>query len=507
MTKENVEAFEKLAKGSYYLILDNVVNLSLGALFWIVLAKMVDAAPLGQAMVAIAFATSVIGFAGFGVQVTISKFVSEYNARGMPRASRRVLSLGIRLALIVSASVAVVIALLSEYIATEAYGDSSMSTLLMLSVLTFLPSQTVVSALMGAYQGSHKMKYALLSDSVYQVIRLGLAVFLVLASFSAFGIVMSFAVASVIASVLGFVYFVPRLFDRQVSAYDHASPQDKNEVRGLRQILKFSGHNYAAIGMKTLTAQIGVLIVGTQNFELAAFYGLSVLISNLVGGILNAVSRALLPTASEEWTRGNKMGLTQTLDTGVRLSMLISGIGFLVLFVQPGAVLGLISEEYVEASFALRILVVASMIYSLGLILTSMLNAANRAAEVAKIGVVSSGITIVLTFILTPLFDIEGAAIALLAGSIAGLYMSMSGLKAKENITISARAALKPAIAMVIGAAVAFVSAMFIPNTIVSLALGLLVYGAISLGWRVTTRKEIRMLVSIMRKQRSPGNE
>ncbi|MGI0029788.1 MAG: oligosaccharide flippase family protein, partial [Nitrososphaera sp.] len=257
MTEENVKAFEKLAKGSYYLILDNVVNLSLGALFWIVLAKLIDAAPLGQAMVAVAFATSVIGFAGFGVQVTISKFMSEYNARGMPHVSRRVLSLGIKLALIVSVSVAVVIALLSGYIATEAYHDSSMSALLILSVLTFLPAQTVVSALMGAYQGSHKMKYALISDSIYQVIRLGIALFLVLASFSAFGIIASFAVASVVASVLGFVYFVPKLFDKQVAAYDASSPQSKSEVRGLRQIIKFSGHNYAAVGMKTLTAQIG----------------------------------------------------------------------------------------------------------------------------------------------------------------------------------------------------------------------------------------------------------
>ncbi|MGI0035446.1 MAG: polysaccharide biosynthesis C-terminal domain-containing protein, partial [Nitrososphaera sp.] len=191
----------------------------------------------------------------------------------------------------------------------------------------------------------------------------------------------------------------------------------------------------------------------------------------------------------------------------IRLSMLISGIGFLVLFVQPSAVLGLISEQYVEASFALRILVVASMIYSLGAIVTSMLNAANRAAEVAKIGIVSSGITIALTFILTPALDIEGAAIALLAGSIASLAMSVSYLRSKENITISAKGTLKPAIAMVIGAAVAFAGALVIPNTIASLSLGLLAYGAISLGWRVTTKKEIRNLAAIMRKQRSSGNE
>ena len=502
MTEENLKSFEKLAKGSYFLILDNIVNLSLGALFWIVLAKLIDAAPLGQAMVAVAFATSVIGFAGYGVQVTISKYMSEYNAKGMPRVSKRILSLGIRLALIVSGSVAVVIALLSGYIASEAYHDPSMTVLLMIAVLTFLPSQTVVSALMGAYQGSHKMKFALITDSIYQVIRLGTAVFLVMAAFGSYGIIMSFAIASIIASVLGYVYFVPRLFDKHAFERDLAL-ESKSEKTGLRQIVKFSGHNYAAVGMKTLTAQIGVLIVGTQNFELAAFYGLSVLISNLVGGILNAVSRALLPTATEEWTKGNKEGFARTLDTGIRLSMLISGIGFLVLVIQPSQILGLISEQYVEASDALRILVVSSIIYSLGAILTSMLNAANRASEVAKIGIISSGITIALTFILTPTMYIEGAAIALLLGSIASLVMSLTSLKKKENITISARSTLKPAAAMIAGVAVAFATMMFVQSIALTLGVGLATYLLVSVGLRVTTRKEIRMIAGIMRKKRA----
>jgi O-antigen/teichoic acid export membrane protein len=501
LAEENVRSFEKLARGSYYLILDNIVNLSLGALFWIVLAKLIEAAPLGQAMVAVAFATSVVGFAGYGVQVTISKYMSEYNAKGMPKVSRKILSLGIKLALMVSVAVAAVIALLSGYIATEVYNDPSMTVLLILVVLTFLPSQTVVSALMGAYQGSHRMKYALISDSLYQVVRMGLAVFLVMSAFGGFGIIVSFAIASIVASVTGYLFLIPRLFPRQVPAHDTGGLEE-SEIRGVGQIVKFSGHNYAAVGMKTLTQQIGVLIVGTQNFELAAFYGLSVLISNLVGGVLNAVSRALLPTATEEWTKGNKEGFSHTLNSGVRLSMLISGIGFLILVVQPDQVLGLISDQYIEASTALRILVVSSIIYSLGAIITSMLNAASRPAEVAKIGLTSSGITIALTFILTPLFYIEGAAVAMLVGSIASLAMSMIGLKSKENISLSAKSTLKPAIAMMVGAASAFATMLVTPNMVLSLAAGLATYGAVSIVWRVTTKKEIQKLLAIMRKSR-----
>jgi O-antigen/teichoic acid export membrane protein len=131
-----------------------------------------------------------------------------------------------------------------------------------------------------------------------------------------------------------------------------------------------------------------------------------------------------------------------------------------------------------------------------------MLNAANRAAEVAKIGLTSSGITIALTFILTPMFYIEGAAVAMLVGSIASLAMSMISLKSKENIALSAKSTLKPSIAMMIGAASAFATTIVTPNIVLSLVAGLATYGVVSIAWRVTTKKEVRTLLGIMRKSR-----
>jgi O-antigen/teichoic acid export membrane protein len=131
-----------------------------------------------------------------------------------------------------------------------------------------------------------------------------------------------------------------------------------------------------------------------------------------------------------------------------------------------------------------------------------MLNAANRASDVAKIGIISSSITIALTFVLTPIMYIDGAAYALLAGSVASMVMSFATLKKKENISISAKSTLKPAAAMIAGVAVAFGTMAFVPNVILNLGIGLAVYLLVSVALRVTTRKEMRMIVSIMRKRR-----
>ncbi|HKG70635.1 MAG TPA: hypothetical protein VKA87_01995, partial [Nitrososphaeraceae archaeon] len=54
--------FRKFATGSYFLVLDNLVNFVIGAVFWLVLAKIVDPVSIGQSMVVVAFATTIIGF-------------------------------------------------------------------------------------------------------------------------------------------------------------------------------------------------------------------------------------------------------------------------------------------------------------------------------------------------------------------------------------------------------------------------------------------------------------
>jgi O-antigen/teichoic acid export membrane protein len=484
------KSFERLARGSYYLILDNLVNMVFGALFWIMLAKMVEPTSLGQTMVVVALVTSVIGFAGYGVQVTISKYISEYNTKGMQNTSRKVLRLGIMLALLVSGSVGISLALLSENISTIAYQNQSLSTLLTLAVLTFLPSQTVVSALMGAFQGAQRMKYVVLTDLAYQIVRIAVALALVLSGFDGFGILVGFAIASISASILGYTCFVPRAVPKS------SKKEETNE--SLKHIMKFSGLNYFAVGMRTLSAQIGVMVLGTQNFEWAAFYGLSVLISNIVGGILLAVSRAMLPTASEEWIKGNKEKFKHLFNVAIRISLLISGFGFLVFMIEPSYVLNLISESYVEAASALRILVVAAVISSLGAVMVSILNAANRASEVAKIGLVSSAITIVLTFVLAPIIQLEGAAVAMLIGSIYSLVLSVIVLKRKEQMIPSMKSVLRPSISVLIAFFIGYTLFAFWNDVILSVALAISCYAGLSRISGVTTERELKLLFSIV---------
>ncbi len=488
--------FTKLGKGSYYLVLSNITNMIIGAAFWFILAKMVSPDTLGQAMVVISLATSVIGFAGYGVQVTVSKYMSEYNARDMAYASRNVLRLGLRITMIVSCAAAISIVLLSQDIASQVYHYPSLSILLTLAGITFLPSGAILSTLTAAFLGSQRMEHSALTNLVYQIARLALAVILVLYGLNGFGIIAAVAGASLIALFVAQFLQIPRVL-RKVS--DQVAGQYQT-----RHIMKFAGLNYVAVGMDTLSGQLGVIILGMRNFESASFFGLSNLMANIVGGALIAVSRAILPTASEEWAKGNKTGFKRVFSTAIRISLLITGFGFLIFMIEPSYILGLLSKPYIEASGPLRVLVVSSIISSLAAVTMSMLNATGRPSSVAKVQLISSASTIAMTSMLTPMAGLEGAAVAMLVGSVCSLVLSAAILKREEQLTISINSVIKPIISILVGLVIGYALLVLWNNVILAITLALVSYATFAIMFRAVRKNELKLLLTIMRHTMRP---
>jgi stage V sporulation protein B len=484
------EATEKFVKGSYYLLLDNVTNYGIGAVFWLVLAKITDPISIGQSMVVIAFATSIIGFSGYGIQITLAKYIAEYNARSMPQTARRVLIFGIKMALIISGGAALVLSLLSGPISTVAYQDSSLAVFLIFSILTFFPSQTLVYTLLGAFQGLHIMKYVVINDVVFQASRMAIAgVVMVFYGLDAFGILVSFSVASLFALIISYCVLLPRAIPK--------SNGKEETIQGVKHLVNFSGLNYLSIGLKTASAQIGMLVLGTQNFEWAAFFGLALLIAKVLGSFSISVSGALLPTASEQWTKGNKSELARMVNAAMRISLFVSGFGFIILMMEPAYFLKLISPSYVEAAFALQILIVFSIISAISTILASLLNGLNRAADVGKIGLFSSATAIMLTFILTPMLGLEGAATAMLIGAVLSLILSLIALKKEGKMITYTRSLFKPLTSMAAGLLIGYFFILW-NNALIGIVLAVLTYAIFSIVYRVTTRNELKGLLGIV---------
>ncbi|MDQ3868141.1 MAG: oligosaccharide flippase family protein, partial [Thermoproteota archaeon] len=264
----------KITVGSYFLIMDQIITYGLGFVFWFVLAKLVAPETVGQVLVVTASATAVLAFAGYGSQITTSKYMAEYNAKGMPNVSKKIFSMGLKIGLLVSATAAIIFFFLSQYLANSLYHDSSLTPLIIVAMAIFLPSQTILYCINGAFQGMQKMKYTAVADSVFQVSKILISVVLIFLGFGSFGIVFALALASLVAVSIGLKFVRKLLADNSLKTKQEA------DLPNLRHVMRFSALNYLSLGMSLLGLQICYILLGSQhNFSSVAVFGISAILS------------------------------------------------------------------------------------------------------------------------------------------------------------------------------------------------------------------------------------
>ena len=482
------QPIDKIATGSYYLIFDQVITYGLGALFWILLAKIVSTTLIGETMVVVALTMVVLGFTGLGAEVTISKYVSEYNSQNNPNASKKAFIFGIKTGLGVSVGVGLLLAILSGPLSTAFYHDPKLAALMIVAMLTYLPFETLLSCFFGALQGSHKMQYIAITHLIFQGGRISAVMALIVVNFGYLSIIISFAIGDLLALVGAYLFFVRRLFAKSITSIP------STQLPGIRA---FSGFNYLATGISTLAIQLNYILLGQQNFSSVALFGISYLISGVVGIIVLAFGKAILPTATSQQRSNDTTKLNSAISLALKVAITLSGFIYILLIVDPGLLLSSLSHEYLAASSALQLLVVSAVLGSLALFMIYLLNAVNRPEWVARIAIISSVCIIASSISLVPRYGIEGAAVSSLIGSSVSLGLA-AWLSKRSGINISYRDIYRPVSAVTVAIFVALVVIYSgIAPPLASAAIAVTCYVSLIAAFKLTSREELRQMVGI----------
>jgi O-antigen/teichoic acid export membrane protein len=484
----------KITVGSYFLIIDQLINYGLGFVFWFTLAKLVAPETVGQVLVVTASATAVLGFAGYGSQITTSKYIAEYNARGMPNVSKKIFSMGLKIGLIVSASGGIIFFLLSDYLANSFYHDSSLTPLIIVAMAIFLPSQTILACINGAFQGMQRMKYTALADSVFQVSKILISVVLIFFGFGSFGIIWALALGSLIAVSVGLKLVRKILVDDPL--------KKKEDLPNLRHVMRFSALNYLSLGTSLLGLQVCYILLGSYyNFSSVAVFGISALLSLIVGGVTESVGRAILPTTSEKREDGDEHDLSVAVNFAFRLSIVLSGFIYIVLLIAPAQVLSLLSKEYAAAPEVLGILILAAIGGSLTAFLYFMLNGMGKPQWVARISIISSSMEVGLAFLLVPYFGMQGAAVALLVGTLAGDFVAIYYTRKLETLNMSYSNICMPLLTVASAISIGYAALILSSNnTSIALLLSIASYFLLIRAFKVASRSEVRELLQALYK-------
>jgi O-antigen/teichoic acid export membrane protein len=154
--------------------------------------------------------------------------------------------------------------------------------------------------------------------------------------------------------------------------------------------------------------------------EAVAGFSLASRISVLVWVVLISLGTIAGPQFADLHRRGEWVRLRQ-LNRGVQaIGAVVAGTACLVMLAAPGLLLGLIDPVYVAAALALQILALGQLINSMFSCQDVFLAMTGHGGVQSRLNIVQMVVCMVLTVVLVPLLQVEGAALAAAAPIVIG---------------------------------------------------------------------------------------
>lgn len=183
-----------------------------------------------------------------------------------------------------------------------------------------------------------------------------------------------------------------------------------------------------------------VLLAGMASSFLIGLYMIAVALAEITATLASSVADVLMPEVAGSRDKENSTAL---LGKSMRLTFYAHILVLIPLMIAAPYVLNWVyGEEFVAATAAFRVLLIASVLWSAGLIATSGLNGFGFPGLSTVARLASAVVTVGTLLLLLPLWGIMGAAISSLLGYGTMLVVAMYWLRRKRGNKIWA--ALRP---------------------------------------------------------------
>jgi O-antigen/teichoic acid export membrane protein len=191
------------------------------------------------------------------------------------------------------------------------------------------------------------------------------------------------------------------------------------ETAAMKLLLGYGVRSYGIDVLGTLALYVDqVLVIGLLSPGAMGSYVVVLSLSRMLNLFQNSVVMVLFPKAAGRAAR-DVVGMT---GDSVRISGLVTALcGVVVCLAGPTLLRILYGSEYVAAAGALRILVVEMVLSGATFVLAQAFMALDRPGVVTVLEAIGLALCIPLMLLLIPRFGIYGAAISLLASTVARL--------------------------------------------------------------------------------------
>ncbi|MCL2114937.1 MAG: flippase [Methanobrevibacter sp.] len=426
----------KLARGSFLILIGNIVFRVGGYIYRFLMASLLGPASYGILTITLQFQGIFQVLSAAGLPPAIAKYISEYTALDEEILARQTIYTSLKIMIFLGIFFGLLMFFfVAPWLANDFFNKpEALVPLQFVGLIT--PFSVIVGAFRGSFQGVYKMEYILATRTVEQIFMIVFATLLVLLGLSAAGAVLGSVlgfVASAVLSVIIFLKYMGKYIPQPKK--EHKFPM-KEELKLAKRLVFF-----AIPVTVTALAEMGIYSICTfvmgkflaSNF--IGYFGAADPIARLPLVISISVATTILPASSAAFSTKNQDLLNKYVLSAFKYGMIFVIPLCIGIAMFSGPIMSLVyftRAEYILGGTALSILVVGMTFYSMFAISSSIVQGIGNPRIPMYILLFGAAITVILNWIMVPLYGIEGGA---LATSIACFIMMIPMLQQTFKLT------------------------------------------------------------------------
>ena len=471
MQKKGSASTNKFVGQGMLLFIDQILISITNWGYWIVISKFASTSEIGQATSVYSLVLLIATISQIGLEYPLLRKAS------LPRS--QVLGMALTIELIISSGSIGVVLFLAN---TDMYHASLGGFVLIAIAMLILSPIGFVSryALLGILNARSVLVFDIAATgakflSAYILLSMG---------FGAYGILLSFMMASLVAAITMLVAAGSRLSLRPI--------RDKRYVI---EVIKEGLSNTPSKLSRTIIMTLTVILLasfGISDSDIGIFY-IAMMLSVVGASLAASMSFTVIPASTE-----SKIDLS---SGSLRLGLSFTAPIVAALIVAPRAVLGIIGPEYASADTILLVLSMGIIPIAVTMNAASKFNNLGHWRNMITIGVIQTIGFLVSFLILVPYYGSLGAAYSILIAYTASTAYAVSRFETAER-----RYLLNSIVAIIIGCFGGYVVNFIFEHSLIAVISSIAATSIILLALRNTSVSELRHLVVTMRNQSGGGS-
>lgn len=403
---------KRVAKGGIIILLMTMLASVLGYLFRLFLARNLSVGDFGTFYAVLAFISFFWVIKDAGLGQALVKFIAELDAKNRVKDIQKLIVNSIILQLAIGFVIFIPLFMFSDTIALNFFHNINAKPIIQILSIEFL---FVVIAMKYILQGFQKIKL-FASLEVIRILLVFLMVLLVPVNVT--NIALGWLVSSMVLQVVFLSYIF--IFMKRKKKHRFVSSLKFNDVFKFGAIVFTSGIAGYIIGFTDT-----MLLTFYRTPQEVGLYQIALPTSQLLWSFVIALSAILFPVLSEMWATNNKKNMSTGIGILLKMSFIFMVPFALMMIAFPEIIISMLfGQKYVGAAFALQILSLGAIFYTVMIIYSNVLNAIGKPMLTMKIIIIVAIFNLLMNLMLVPFFGITGAAVTALFSYILGFALS-----------------------------------------------------------------------------------